>query len=530
MKAEQATLASRLTALDRVVDLSRGRVPDEVLAPADALIDRAGQRLAIAGDHTVVALAGATGSGKSSLFNALSETEFAKPGVTRPTTSEAMAVAWGTQAPTRLLDWLQVGGRHVIPPRSTVPDGLVLLDLPDHDSTEAAHRVTVDRLVKVVDMLVWVVDPQKYADSALHDGYLKPLAGHAALMVVALNQVDRLNPEQRRATMADLRRLLDSEGLAATRLVAVSALRGEGLGPLRELIADAARDKEITARRFAADIAREAALVGEALGSGPVPTLSRGDVSALHASVAEASGVPVVTEGVLQAWRHRGTLATGWPLITWLRRLRPDPLRRLRIDRGPGPTEVARTSLPKATPVQRARLDAALRQVIELSTMGLPRGWADRIKAAARSDRGVLADRIDAAIGATDLRMNSGHGWWSVVTVLQWLGIVAVLVGGGWLLAPLVLAVLQAPVEVPMLVWQGWPLPTLLVLGGVGIGVVFGLLSRVFVEAGARVKQRQAAQALTASVASVVDTEVIDPIRAELTRLAEARAAVERAR
>ncbi|MFZ2479041.1 MAG: ABC transporter, partial [Propioniciclava sp.] len=190
----------------------------------------------------------------------------------------------------------------------------------------------------------------------------------------------------------------------------------------------------------------------------------------------------------------------------------------------------ARTSLPKATPVQRARLDAALRQVIELSTMGLPRGWADRIKAAARSDRGVLADRIDAAIGATDLRMNSGHGWWSVVTVLQWLGIVAVLVGGGWLLAPLVLAVLQAPVEVPMLVWQGWPLPTLLVLGGVGIGVVFGLLSRVFVEAGARVKQRQAAQALTASVASVVDMEVIDPIRAELTRLAEARAAVERAR
>jgi hypothetical protein len=100
----------------------------------------------------------------------------------------------------------------------------------------------------------------------------------------------------------------------------------------------------------------------------------------------------------------------------------------------------------------------------------------------------------------------------------------------GWLLAPLVLAVLQAPVEVPMLVWQGWPLPTLLVLGGVGIGVVFGLLSRVFVEAGARVKQRQAAQALTASVASVVDMEVIDPIRAELTRLAEARAAVERAR
>ncbi|WP_246227213.1 GTPase [Propioniciclava coleopterorum] len=94
-------LAARLTALDRAVELSRGRVPEEVLAPADALIDRAGRRLAIAGDHTVIALAGATGSGKSSLFNALSGTQFAKPGVTRPTTSEAMAVAWGRNCPAR---------------------------------------------------------------------------------------------------------------------------------------------------------------------------------------------------------------------------------------------------------------------------------------------------------------------------------------------------------------------------------------------------------------------------------------------
>ena len=36
----------------------------------------------------------------------------------------------------------------------------------------------VDRLVQLVDMLVWVVDPQKYADAAIHDRYLKPLAQH----------------------------------------------------------------------------------------------------------------------------------------------------------------------------------------------------------------------------------------------------------------------------------------------------------------------------------------------------------------
>ena len=43
-------------------------------------------------------------------------------------------------------------------------------------------------------MLVWVLDPQKYADAAVHDRYLRPLAGHGEVMLVVLNQVDRLAP------------------------------------------------------------------------------------------------------------------------------------------------------------------------------------------------------------------------------------------------------------------------------------------------------------------------------------------------
>ncbi len=84
------------------------------------------------------------------------------------------------------LDWLEVNRRHgVTPPAGTDGlDGLVLLDLPDHDSTELSHRLEVDRLVQLVDVLVWVVDPQKYADAALHDRYLKPLAGYADVMIV----------------------------------------------------------------------------------------------------------------------------------------------------------------------------------------------------------------------------------------------------------------------------------------------------------------------------------------------------------
>ena len=75
--------------------------------------------------------------------------------------------------PDRLLDWLEVPRRHRHAPEPAL-DGLVLLDLPDHDSVKLEHRLEVDRLVGLVDVLVWVLDPEKYADAAVHDRYLAP--------------------------------------------------------------------------------------------------------------------------------------------------------------------------------------------------------------------------------------------------------------------------------------------------------------------------------------------------------------------
>ena len=527
------SIAVRLQALDEAIDLARGRASDEVVDAADAVVDRAGHRLSIAGEHTVVALAGATGSGKSSTLNAITGTQLARTGVTRPTTSEAMAVSWGSEQPVDLLDWLGVHRRHLVASgeESALRD-LVLLDLPDHDSTEVTHRLTVDRLVELVDMLVWVVDPQKYADGALHDGYLKPLADHAEVMVVVLNQVDRLTDAQRRDALADLRRLLDSEGLTGTRVMAMSALTGEGVAELRALLEEVARAKAAKTLRFSADVTRQAGLLAAELGTHPIPRLSGDVVDRLNETMAEAAAVPVVTDGVLKAWRHRGTIATGWPMVSWVKRLKPDPLRKLRVGLSAkelSPTDVSRTSLPQATSVQQARLDASLRGLLEAATAGVPRGWADRIKSIARGNEKLLADRLDRAVASTDLRMHQGHGWWVLVTILQWVLFLALIVGAVWLALPLVFALLQMPIDLPVVTWQGWPLQTLLVAGGIVGGVALALLSRVFVEAGARVKARQARKALTDAVADVTAVEVVEPIQAELDRLAAARDASMRA-
>ena len=68
-------LPERLKALQQAVELSRGRSSDDVVDRAAAAVKRADQRVAFSGNHTVVALAGATGSGKSTSFNAISGTE-----------------------------------------------------------------------------------------------------------------------------------------------------------------------------------------------------------------------------------------------------------------------------------------------------------------------------------------------------------------------------------------------------------------------------------------------------------------------
>ena len=107
MRNREVPLADRLAALREAVDVAAERLegPEEASAVARArsLLAKAGARTAL-GEATVVALAGATGSGKSTLFNALSGAEVSTPGVRRPTTGVAHATVWGDDPQDRLLD------------------------------------------------------------------------------------------------------------------------------------------------------------------------------------------------------------------------------------------------------------------------------------------------------------------------------------------------------------------------------------------------------------------------------------------
>ena len=533
-------LVDHLRALGEAVELCEGRVDSDALGEARRVVDQADRRLAISGGATVVALAGATGSGKSSTFNALSGTTLATVGVRRPTTAHAMACSWGEESAEELLDWLQIPRRHALeadPGMDPALDGLVLLDLPDHDSTELDHRMEVDRLVQLVDMLIWVVDPQKYADAAIHDRYLRPLAQHADVMMIILNHVDELTAVQREQCLSDLRRLLDSEGLSKVPVMAVSAVTGEGIEALRAALAKQVAEKQVAARRLAADVSVAAARLGAGSGMAKVTPLGRSSIDQLNTQVAIAAGVPVVTEAVGKAWRLRGGLATGWPVLAWIAKFKPDPLRRLHLDRlGVGrrrkeidPSQVGRTSLPVTSGVQKARVDTAVRALADQASQGLSRGWTEEIKRAARSAQDELPDRVDRAIATTDLDLAQHRRWWQLIRVLQWLLVAAVIVGLGWLGLSFLLAYLQLP-PLPAVTWWRLPAPTVLVVGGVLAGLLLAGLARIGVEVGARRRTAKARQLLRAAIARVTGELVVAPVKAEQARYESARSALERAR
>jgi energy-coupling factor transporter ATP-binding protein EcfA2 len=534
--AAEAGVAVRLRALDRVLEAGEGRLDEELLDPARRLAQRSDERLRLSGAHTVVALAGATGSGKSSLFNALSGTEVSTTGVRRPTTSVAHAAVGGADGAGPLLDWLEIPRRHhVDAPDGELP-GLVLLDLPDHDSTEVAHRLEVDRLVALVDVLVWVLDPQKYADAAVHDRYLRPLARHGEVMVVVLTQVDRLPPAQVTAALGDVRRLLADDGLDGVPVLGVSAVAPGGRDELRAVLTGAVAAHRAALRRVSADLDAVAADLGGVVAGPARDELEPRTVTALDAALSAAAGVPAVGAAVQRASVHRAVAATGSPWTRWWRRMRPDPLRRLHLDRAPAADAdvdagtPARTSLPRASAVERSRVDLALRALSDTAAEDLPDPWPDAVRAAARSREDDLADELDRAVAVTDLGVDRTPLWWRATGLLQTLLAVLAVAGGLWLVGLYALTLLRLPDPgTPELEpWPGFvvPLPTALLLGGLLAGLVVGLPARLCAGVGARRRRARAEERLDAAVAEVADELVLAPVTAELTAYAELREAV----
>jgi GTP-binding protein EngB required for normal cell division len=452
------------------MEWAKEAVPVDVRSTVNATIQRCDERLALGVDHTVVALAGGTGSGKSTLFNALAGEDFAIPGVARPTTSQTSAVVFGASAEP-LLDWLEVASNRrleveeFVAPAVVAPDavagnenqaegdgvvagdgavagdgvasgngdvqrpgvlggsdrgyahsdaqhggtgnaaqngplgGLILLDLPDHDSVEAANRAVVDRIVPMADLLLWVVDPQKYADNALHQTYLRVASDHGQPSLVVLNQVDRLSTADAWAVAKDLQGLLEEDGLTHVPVIPVSARTGQGMDVLRAELAGAAALRTVAAEAVRADLVSAGRELARALARDADPQLP--DVEEFVGALARAAGVDARAQAAASVAAGRTKSVP---------ELRPIPLAAVERERLDWVDE-ATAGLPvswrivvgeavagslKMTDEINATLDAI--EWPEVHHVGGVKGWLSR------ATRGSSASRIVLSIGREAVR------------------------------------------------------------------------------------------------------------------------------
>ncbi|GGZ78466.1 YfjP family GTPase [Streptomyces echinoruber] len=510
-------LRSRLDALRELVGLSRARLDGRTLAEAGRVLDEAAARRRLSGQHTVVALAGATGSGKSQLFNALAGVAISETGVRRPTTAAPIVCSWSDGAAT-LIDRLGIPGRlRRRPVHNGEGDprlrGLVLVDLPDHDSVAVEHREQVDRILALVDAVVWVVDPEKYADALLHERYLRPMASHAEVMFVVLNQVDRLPGEAAEQVLDDLRRLLDEDGIAlgeygepGATVLALSALTGDGVGDLREALAEFVAERKAAARRIAADVDVAAARLRPVYTTGRRAGLSEQAREEFAARLADAVGATAAGEAAERAWLRHANRACGTPwlrLWRWVQDRREPPTGRLPL-RAQADEEAT----------ARQRVEQAVRTVADRASAGLPTPWAQAVReAAARGAQGLpeALDELAARAGLPPGRPPR-PGWWPAAVLAQASMTLLQVVGGLWLVGQIV-GVMAPNLGVPVL---------LMVCGIVG-GPLVEWGCRMAARGPARRYGQDAERRLREAAAGCGRARVLDPIAAELLRYREVR-------
>ncbi len=510
-----AHLPERLAALAALTEIAQersgpGGFSPDLVAEAEALLARAGERLTLSAAHTVVTLAGGTGSGKSSLFNALAGANFSPSAVTRPATRNAHACVWGMQGAAPLLDWLGVERRYRYARASALDageaalNGLILLDLPDHDSVAAGAATAVDRLVSLADLMVWVLDPQKYADAAVHNRFLAKLTGHSTVTTVVLNQSDLLTPQQAYDCEEDLRRLLDSEGHGDARVLLVSAVTGTGLGQLRQILADAVSARQTATDRITADIdsiirkfgayaidpaavARRSELTAPApadpvdpadLG-GALAATSNGDASAapqpparppwedasagldadgpartaldnvppgpalaLADALAHAAGLAGVTDALEDVREIHAAKYLSWPFARFPGWLPGrDPVRSVRLSRA---SADARMAVAGGADAQQSEVDSAITDFAEAVGQGLPDPWPRTVRTAARSQAASISGALSAAVSESVPAAARIPGWWRLVCAWQWLLVALVIAGIGWVGVLLVVGVFHA--------------------------------------------------------------------------------------
>lgn len=177
----------------------------------------------------VAAFFGGTGVGKSTLLNRLAGQDIARTGVERPTSREVSLYLHASVQIKNLPEGFPLDSVRIAQHHDERRRQVLWIDMPDIDSIEQHNRAVVLEWLPHIDVLIYVVSPERYRDDK---GWrlLQRYGGEHAWLFV-LNQWDRAHPAQ----YEDFARLLGKAGFRDPLLLRTDCRGGQDdFGQLQE--------------------------------------------------------------------------------------------------------------------------------------------------------------------------------------------------------------------------------------------------------------------------------------------------------
>lgn len=505
-----------LTELIELLESSveRGRAIGIDVNEASQTLEASRKRVGFTGDSFLVALVGGTGVGKSSILNALAGENVTEASVLRPTTEKP--TAWVAEAAldelTPLLDWLDID--RVVTRKDGILPGVAIVDMPDIDSIAVDHRQLVDGLLPRIDVVVWVVDPEKYDDERLHQ-YLREVSRGGRPTEVLLNKVDQIPEGEVGAVEGHLAQRLKLAGLQNARIRTLSAVTGEGIHEFRTELAQGADAKQAIVgnirsevRKRLLELAKSAGVsdgydgIGDSEMNGFV-----GEATDEALQIVDSQGLELQLRNLYleQARTRAGSLLSRMgTLVRYVgghRRRHADPKAYLLNWRRRG--DIGRT----VNPVRAAYREVTKPLSAEARATVLQQFDPETV-------RESLSGAIDRSVRTTSRDLEELPGWstW-LLSPLQWLATIGFVLAIGWYLI-----LLFGPGGVPVDTFDlpllgAVPTPLALLVVSAVFSFLIGGLARLLASISSRKKGRQLAANLKREIETALASDAFVPLR-----------------
>ena len=350
---------------------------------------------------TVIAVAGPSGTGKSTVVNTLARRNSLVPtGMHRPTTTELVAyvdaevtaapflelsgiprsvsVEFCTTRSNPLRDSLgMVGEGHQVRSALTQCGHPIVVEVPDTllvpELTSAASQV-----LETADLILWTTDSQKYADAAFHSR-ISAFPRHPNSYFV-LTHTEGLTESQLQTLNQELAAIAERIGVSP-EILQISLYDESSLARFRETVAELSHAPEARWRGQQAAIHHAATKLGQDLELDVTGEFSTQPVQApsvasppspaetkLVDQVTQVSGLSAIEANFSKQYLRAGGFWTLWPVLNWLAGIKP--LAHVNQDNSatPGEPEADKPVGPSADPSPEQTADESATPAVADST------------------------------------------------------------------------------------------------------------------------------------------------------------------